>query len=374
MDHEIEMAHLEGILDEIKTRSKASETRKKHMSYFIEGMRAEAKEMATSARSLEMIGVYHSLFPNFLKPFRSVIKHRVSVSVGKNASSAKGLYDSLNRFLQAAYLPEEEIIKREREISCSDKDTAAAFGEAYSLKMISRIAASGDNNMKQIASRVNEISRGTGIVSILRNASEHGHKHALIEGKSNQDQGFVLSEGMIKKEELSERQKSVEVMADIVTNSYLDWTNSFLSEYLQISPDLKQLTSLEKTKLFTKKAMYKTSWVSKFLGKYMVAPLAVITLGLGVIGGCLNHGASLYNSQKHNDEQTRRQLVELSNFKSQVMSADKKAHDLCDITDYLAREQAVLMSYTNRPADFDYQKVSKTLQRLKKASGTLKVE
>jgi len=368
MDREAQIAKLEGILDEIKARSETSETRKKHLVYFIEGMRAEAKEMIVSARSAEFKDIFYSFVPTFAKPFEGTIKHSISASTGKAFSSAKGLYDNLNRFLQAAYISEEEILKREQDIASSGKDIATAFGEAYNLKKISQIANLGNIEVEKIIAGFSEISRGTALVNVLRNASEHGHKHVLLERSKDKEYGFVLSEGMTRAEDLDERLKPVRAILNVVDGTYLNLVNSFLQSYTQTDKNMRKLKPVEKAKLSVKKQIYQVSWASRFLGKYMVAPLAVVTLGLGVIGGCLNHGVPLYNSQKHDDEQTKRQLMELSDFQSKIMHIDKKAHEFCDVVDYLTREQAVLMSYTNLPADFDYQKVSNTLQRFKKAS------
>lgn len=177
-------------IDRVKSQSTASETRRKYTDYFLEGIEAEATRLVRATGKILVADTAYTLLPTFLSPFRKRIASSVANNAATAFSSAKCLYDNVNRFLQANYSPEEEIERRHKRISESEREFTSAAGDEFSLKKIAQVRESGslDYCLEDLKC-LNDMTQS--VVSPIRNATEHGHSHAVLENTPNR--GHVIT-------------------------------------------------------------------------------------------------------------------------------------------------------------------------------------
>ncbi len=366
MDREFDIARLESYIDEIKSRCDASDIRKKHINYFLDGIRAEAGKMVSTGRKAQYTEMVYGILPTLLYPLKGRIESSISENLGYSVSSAKSLYDNVNRFLQAAYSSEEEVVKREEQILASPSDSASAWGKAYDLKKISQLGESREPNVRWAANKFLKLYEGTDFVRTLRNATDHGHGHSLVEKGQN---GYIFSRDFMKDSNWRENQKSVSDMLESLQTDYLGMANSFMGDIVEGDNNLfheKSLTDLFKIAGY--RAKHQANWTFKFLSK-LYAPILAATLVIGVFDSNIH-----IQSKKHQDEKSRRQLEELVSFQKDTGDVTLQVKNLAECIDSLENNASVLMNYTNRPINFDSEKVEKQLKKLKKVSQVLKEE
>lgn len=169
-------------VDKAITKPNVSEARKAYRDYFLQGTKSEAYRMSRATERMLVIDAIYSIFPTFLYPFRKRIEDSVSSNASIAFSSAKSMYDNVNRFLQANYLPEEEINKRHQRIEESEKDFTSAVGDEFNLKRIAQVRESGslDYCLEDLGC-LNDMTQS--VVAPIRNATEHGHGHAILESE-----------------------------------------------------------------------------------------------------------------------------------------------------------------------------------------------
>ncbi len=168
------------IVDKAKAEPTNSETRSKYINYFLEGARSEAYRMSRATNRMLITDIAYAILPTFLSPFRKKIKDSISNNAAVAFSSAKSMYDNVNRFLQANYLPEEEIHRKDQRINESEKDFTSAVGDEFNLKKIVQLRESGSlDYCLEDLNCLNDMTQS--VVAPIRNATEHGHSHAIVE-------------------------------------------------------------------------------------------------------------------------------------------------------------------------------------------------
>jgi hypothetical protein len=364
---ESEFASLETVLYDIKARCSASPARTEHLNYFLEGIRNDAKKLVNYSNSAQWLTIHYGFMPTFLKPFESIVQEKISDRLGNAFAAAKCLYDNLNRFLQAAYLPEEEILKRKQKISKSSEDISTAWGKAYELNKFDRIDSGENPYIKALVSQMDKINESNDLTRIVRNAAFHGHGHVLLD---KDEKGFFIAESLSKPARGNSQRIYAENVLEGLSNFYLGLANKYLGEFLEQSKDLQPVTSGHKIKSKAKNIASNASGFSKLYFQYMISPLAAIMLGLGVANSFIeeNH----VQARQHKDQQTIRQLRELSDFQRQVIETNKKAQKFADAVDHLVADSNVMLSYTNVPADVDTARIRDILDKLQKTAHTLR--
>lgn len=156
-----------------------SETRNFYKGYFLDGIQSEARRMDRATEKILVADIAYALVPTFLSPFVGRIKEGITDNTSAVFGSAKSMYDNLNRFLQAAYISEEELGRRHKNITETEAEFTSAVGNEFNLKKITQVGESGRLDFcRENLGYLNDIT--TKVVSPIRNATEHGHGHAVL--------------------------------------------------------------------------------------------------------------------------------------------------------------------------------------------------
>lgn len=201
-----------GILDRYIFRSVVSGARKSfgdsgtrnfYKGYFLDGIQSEIFRMDTATGRILVADTASALFPTLLSPVKSRMEEDVLNNASVVFSSAKSVYDNLNRFLQSAYISEEELIRRHKKIKNSKEEFTSAVGNEFNLRKIVQVRESGclDFCLENFGHLNNIVTQ---IVSPIRNATEHGHGHAVLT-ESLCGPGSLCSGGFRIRQEASNR-------------------------------------------------------------------------------------------------------------------------------------------------------------------------
>lgn len=177
-----------GILDRYIFRSVVSGARKSfgdsgtrnfYKGYFLDGIQSEARRMDRATEKILVADTAYAIVPILLSSFAARIKEGITDNTSAVFSSAKSMYDNLNRFLQSAYISEEELERRHKNITETEIEFTSAVGNEFNLKKITQVGESGrlDFCLKNLG-YLNDIT--TQVVSSIRNATEHGHGHMVL--------------------------------------------------------------------------------------------------------------------------------------------------------------------------------------------------
>lgn len=191
------------IIKEARNASMGSETRNFYKNYFLDGIRAEAFRMDRATGKILVADTIYALVPTLLSPFGRNMGDYVANNTSVVFGSAKSLYDNVNRFLQAAYIAEEDLERRHKKITNSASEFTSAVGDEYNLRKIVPLRESGKldfclNDLEYLNDMI------TQVVSPIRNATEHGHGHAVLGRTLNNslsacDDGFRVRQEVSKK-------------------------------------------------------------------------------------------------------------------------------------------------------------------------------
>lgn len=308
MDIEFKLGKLEEYLTEIRLRSNYEETRALHMGYFLEGIKYEANKMVSSARKVQVIDSWHSNFPTFLWLLEDRIGISISEGVGSAFGSAKSLIDNLNLFFQSAYLPSEEIAKRQEKIYESRETLGTIIREAYPLKEMDKFLKSEDPRLVNIADKFEEIHKGRKLILTVRNACQHGQSHSLLE--KNKHGGYVISKELAEHFSLGEKNNSISsILIDLQKDS-LSITNSLLSHFVNDSTGpLNERNSSDKRRYATRR--FENGCIRT--GEFLLKTFFPIYLGsLAYWGICKYEELS---AEKHKDEEIIKQMMQGESFK-----------------------------------------------------------
>jgi hypothetical protein len=358
------LAELETLIDEFNRRSITSPERKEYLNCFLDGIKTEARTMLRFVEYAQRLDMLYSAMPTFLAPFKDTIQDRIAVDLGNAFSSAKALADNINRFSQAFYLPEGVIQERSRRIKelSEEKTASEALGSVYPLDKMKMIVQSG-SKAKEIADLFAEFHEKTSWVRAVRNTSDHGYKHLLVK---RDEKGFYLSGDLTG--HVPEEQHYIGKILNAIQYGYIGLASRVFNSVLASENSVLRERNLRDKRMYPiNKAKNNLRWLAPFTLKYAVIPSVVVGTLLGAIRLDNN-----YKIRQHKDERTIRQLRELSAFQRECMEVNKKAQRFAEAVDHLAIESQVMLNYTNKPEDFDSEKVRKILARLQKTAETLR--
>jgi len=354
-------APIEELVREISLRRKGSPTRQEYMQYFLDGLRDDAKKLSTSMDNAVWTSIWQGYTPTLSRPFRRLIGESISRELGTSFLHAKCLYDNLNRFLQATYIPDEEVERRHERIRASKQSGPNAIFEAYSLKSLTPVMQSASGVSNGILLTIEDLRREGELMERIRNATAHGHGHAMLHCDEN---GFFLSPEYLRGwKEYEHTRLDINNLSGYLQRFYFSKVAECLGAVLEDTDVLRERRKNDVLLSHIAGRKEVVGWNLKFWSKGVV-PLIVMAITGGLIGRQLNYTSP----RKHADEQTRRQAIELCNFQREVRGTDNQLEDVLDKIRRIERSSQTLLSYTNRPESFDFNDVSNRIERLKKAA------
>lgn len=350
---------IENLVNEIARNANVSPSRRKYIAYFLAGIKQDARKMSSSMDDAQWGEVLYEFLPNFSRPFRKPLGEYISKNVGTAFAHAKCLYDNLNRFLQTAYLPEEEILKKDAQISQANGIKSSAIWEAFDLRKLPNILQEDNGMSRDVLWELDGVREKSGLMKLVRDSTLHGHGHTIL---SQDEQGFFLSKDYLKEELSPQARFSMSHLGGYLQFDYLSRIAKCIEVVAQDRTFMPETTRKEKILASMNTAKGATSWLVRSYSKGLVfgcSLLAATSIAVNSIG-------NYFPIIKHKDEQSRRQIEELSAFQEGVARTDKDADELARKVKRLEEMSSVFLSYTNRPTNFHYAEVSNKLERLKR--------